>query len=132
MKKLDNPVDLKYTKEHEWIKIESDTGTVGITDFAQHALTDVVFVELPEIGRKVEQFKQAATIESVKSVSDIYAPVSGEIIEVNNDLEENPEIINKDPFGNGWVFKIKINNKKEIDNLMEVDKYNGMINKGGH
>jgi len=132
VKKLDNPVDLKYTKEHEWIKIESDTGTVGITDFAQHALTDVVFVELPEIGRKVEQFKQAATIESVKSVSDIYAPVSGEIIEVNNDLEENPEIINKDPFGNGWVFKIKINNKKEIDNLMEVDKYNGMINKGGH
>ncbi|MDP7322706.1 MAG: glycine cleavage system protein GcvH, partial [Candidatus Woesearchaeota archaeon] len=85
---MENPKDMKYTKEHEWIKVENDIGTVGITDFAQDALTDVVFVELPKIGKKVERFKTAATIESVKSVSDIFAPVSGEIAEVNQQLAE--------------------------------------------
>jgi len=120
---MDNPKELKYTKEHEWIKIENDTATVGITDFAQHALTDVVFVELPEIGKKVEQFKQAAVIESVKSVSDIYAPVSGDIIEVNTSLNETPEKVNKDPYGEGWMFKIKFTNNEQLNNLMSSEEY---------
>jgi glycine cleavage system H protein len=120
---MENPKDLKYTKEHEWIKVENDIGTVGITDFAQDALTDVVFVELPKIGKKVEKFKTAATIESVKSVSDIFAPVSGEIAEVNQQLAEHPEFVNKEPYGNGWIFKIKITDKNELDNLMSSEEY---------
>jgi glycine cleavage system H protein len=120
---MENPKDLKYTKEHEWIKVENDIGTVGITDFAQDALTDVVFVELPKIGKKVEKFKTAATIESVKSVSDIFAPVSGEIAEVNQQLIEHPEFVNKEPYGNGWIFKIKITDKNELDNLMSSEEY---------
>ena len=120
---MENPKDLKYTKEHEWIKVENDIGTVGITDFAQDALTDVVFVELPKIGKKVEKFKTAATIESVKSVSDIFAPVSGEIAEVNQQLVEHPEFVNKEPYGNGWIFKIKITDKNELDNLMSSEEY---------
>ncbi|MDP6600122.1 MAG: glycine cleavage system protein GcvH [Candidatus Woesearchaeota archaeon] len=120
---MENSKDLKYTKEHEWIKVENDIGTVGITDFAQDALTDVVFVELPKIGKKVEKFKTAATIESVKSVSDIFAPVSGEIAEVNQQLAEHPEFVNKEPYGNGWIFKIKITDKNELDNLMSSEEY---------
>ena len=120
---MENSKDLKYTKEHEWIKVENDIGTVGITDFAQDALTDVVFVELPKIGKKVEKFKTAATIESVKSVSDIFAPVSGEIAEVNQQLIEHPEFVNKEPYGNGWIFKIKITDKNELDNLMSSEEY---------
>ena len=120
---MENPKDLKYTKEHEWIKVENDIGTVGITDFAQDALTDVVFVELPKIGKKVERFKTAATIESVKSVSDIFAPVSGEIAEVNQQLAEHPEFVNKEPYDNGWIFKIKITDKNELDNLMSSEEY---------
>jgi len=120
---MENPKDMKYTKEHEWIKVENDIGTVGITDFAQDALTDVVFVELPKIGKKVERFKTAATIESVKSVSDIFAPVSGEIAEVNQQLAEHPEFVNKDPYGDGWIFKIKMTDKTEIDKLMSSEEY---------
>ena len=120
---MENPKDLKYTKKHEWVKVENDIGTVGITDLAQDALTDVVFVELPEIGKKVEQFKTAATIESVKAVSDTFAPVSGEIVEVNQQLAEHPEFVNKEPYGNGWIFKIKITDKNELDNLMSSEEY---------
>ena len=117
------PEGLKYTKEHEWIKVEGNEGTVGITDYAQHALTDVVFVELPEIGKKVEQFKTAAAVESVKSVSDIYAPASGEVIEVNEQLKDHPEIVNHDPYGKGWIFKIKLADKKELNSLMSAEEY---------
>jgi len=126
---MDNPKDLKYTKEHEWIKIDGDIGTVGITDFAQHALTDVVFVELPEVGKKVEQFKPVATIESVKSVSDIFAPSTGKIIEVNETLNDNPEKINKSPYDEGWIFKIKISDANNINNLMSVEEYSDMTKK---
>ena len=121
---MENPKDLKYTQGHEWVKVEGDIGTVGITDFAQNALTDIVFVELPEKGKKVELLKTAATIESVKSVSDLFAPVSGEIIEVNEHLAEQPELVNKDPYGDGWIFKIKITNPDELNNLMPVEEYN--------
>ncbi|MBW2976193.1 glycine cleavage system protein GcvH [Candidatus Woesearchaeota archaeon] len=120
---MENPKDLKYTREHEWIRVDGDVGVVGITDFAQNALTDIVFVELPEIGKKVEQSKTAATIESVKSVSDIYAPVSGEIAGANKKLADNPELVNKDPYGEGWIFKVKIADKSELDKLMPVGEY---------
>ena len=118
-----NPKDLKYTKEHEWIKVEDNLATIGITDFAQNALTDIVFVELPEIGKKVSQSKTAATIESVKSVSDIYSPASGEIIEINAQLKDHPETINKDPYGKGWLFKIKLTDKNELNSLMSAEEY---------
>ena len=126
---MENPKDLKYSKEHEWIKVDNDIGTVGISDFAQHVLTDIVFVELPEIGKKVEQMKSAATIESIKSVSDIFSPVSGTITEVNEGLKDNPEIINTDPYGKGWIFKVKIADKNELGNLMSVEEYNQMTQK---
>ncbi len=120
---MENPKELKYTKEHEWIKLENDIATVGITDFAQEALTDIVFIELPEIGKKVEQLKTVATVESVKSVSDIYSPVSGEVVEINEQLKEHPEIINTEPYGKGWLFKIKIADKKELNSLMSAEEY---------
>lgn len=120
---LENPKDLLYTKEHEWIKVEGDTGTVGITDYAQHSLTDIVFVELPEEGKNVEQLKSLGVVESVKSVSDIYAPVSGEVVEVNTALSSAPEKINQDPYGEGWIAKIKIKDKKELDDLMNAEQY---------
>jgi glycine cleavage system H protein len=126
---MENPKELKYTKEHEWIKVENDTATIGITNFAQEALTDIVFVELPEIGKKVEQSKTSATVESVKSVSDIYTPVSGEVIEVNEQLKEHPELINTSPYGDGWIFKIKITDKNELNSLMSAEEYTKMVEK---
>ena len=126
------PEGLKYTKEHEWVKVEGNGGTVGITDYAQHALTDVVFVELPEIGKKTTQFKSFCTIESVKSVSDVFAPVSGEVSEVNEELSEHPEKVNNDPYGNGWIAKIKISNKSEINSLMDAAQYKTYLEGLGH
>ena len=126
---MEYPKDLKYTKEHEWLKVENDIGIVGITDFAQETLNDIVFVEPPEIGKKVEQSKKATTIESVKSVSDIYAPVSGEITEVNEKLRDNPELVNNEPYSNGWLFKIKIADKNELNALMSSEDYKKMIEK---
>ncbi len=117
------PQDLKYTREHEWIRAEGDNGTVGITDYAQHALTDVVFVELPETGKKIIQSKSFCTIESVKSVSDVFAPASGEVVEANEEVSEKPELVNKDPYGGGWIAKIKIANKSELNNLMSAEQY---------
>ena len=117
------PEGLKYTKEHEWIKVNGNEGTVGITDYAQHALTDVVFVELPEVGKKVQQLKAFCTIESVKSVSDVFAPASGEVIGTNKELSEKPELVNQAPYGNGWIAKIKISNKDELNNLMDAAQY---------
>ena len=108
----ENPSDAKYTKDHEWVKVAGGIGTVGITEYAQHALTDIVFVELPEKGKKVEQKKGVAIVESVKSVSDIFAPVSGEIVEGNSRLTDSPQLVNTDPYGDGWIFKMKIGDKK--------------------
>lgn len=120
---MENPTDLKYTKEHEWVKLEGDIAIVGVTDFAQKQLTNIVFVELPEKGKKVEQNKQMAVIESVKSVSDIFSPVTGEVIGVNEKLKDAPDIINKDPYGEGWMTKIKIENMGELNNLMSAEDY---------
>jgi len=122
-----NPDDRKYTKEHEWCKLEGELATVGITDYAQHALTDVVFVELPEKGKQVEQNKQLCILESVKHVSDVFAPVSGEVVEVNTGLESKPELLNKEPFGQGWIAKIRPSDKAQLGGLMSAAQYDAFI-----
>ena len=125
------PENLKYTKEHEWAASENEIVSVGVTDYAQHALTDVVFVELPSIGKKVSQFKQLCVIESVKSVSDVFSPVSGEVVEVNQELSEKPELINQNPYGS-WIAKIKISSHNEINNLMDSKKYRQHLEGADH
>ncbi|KPL04038.1 MAG: glycine cleavage system protein H [candidate division Zixibacteria bacterium SM23_73_2] len=119
--------DLKYTREHEWIKIEGEQVIMGITDYAQGELGDVVFVELPKIGNKVEQFKPLGTIEAVKAVSDLFAPLSGEVVEVNTRIETEPSIINQDPYGEGWIVKIKPENTKELDSLLSKEEYEKLL-----
>ena len=113
--------DLKFTKEHEWVSIDGDVATVGISDYAQKELGDVVYVELPPIGDTFAKGEACSSIESVKAVSDIYTPVSGEIVDVNSDLEDNPESVNQSPYEDGWVFKIKIEDEGELDDLMDAD-----------
>jgi glycine cleavage system H protein len=114
---------LKYTKDHEWIRVEGDGGTVGITPYAQEQLGDVVFVELPEVGRKAEQGKEIAVVESVKAASEIFAPVSGEVVESNKALPEQPATVNSDPLGAGWFFKLRLADKGQIDKLMDEAAY---------
>lgn len=121
------PEDLKYTKEHEWAKIEGDIATIGITDFAQSELSDIVYVELPAIGTMVEQMQPFGSIEAVKTVADLFAPLTGEVIEVNEELETNPGIINEDPYGLGWMIKIRITNPEEIQNLLSAEEYKKLI-----
>lgn len=117
------PENLKYSSEHEWALVEGDVVTIGITDYAQGELGDVVFVELPEPGEELAQGDIFGTIEAVKAVSDLYSPVSGEVVEINDGLEENPEAVNKDPYGEGWMIKIKLSNAGELDALMDADEY---------
>ena len=124
---MDNPIDRKYTKEHEWIKIDGETVILGITNFAQDQLTDVVFVELPEVGKQIEQNGNLCVVESVKSVSDIFSPISGEIVEVNNTLEDSPALINNDPFEDGWIVKLKVKNEKDLDQLMTAEEYDKFL-----
>jgi len=121
------PEELKYTTDHEWLRLEGDTGTVGITDYAQHELGDIVFVELPEIGQQVSKGDTLATIEAVKTVADIYAPVSGEVIAVNEALNEAPEKVNSDPYGEGWVVKMKLSDTAEIETLMDAAAYRQQV-----
>lgn len=123
------PDDLKYTKEHEWIRVEGNIGTVGITDFAQSELGDIVFVDLNKSKTEVKQGEVFGTIEAVKTVSDLFAPVSGKIIEYNNKLESNAEIVNKDPYGEGWLIKIEISNPEELNNLLDAEAYKTLIGK---
>jgi glycine cleavage system H protein len=121
-----SPADRKYTKEHEWCKVAGNIATVGITDYAQHSLTDLVFVELPKMGAKVEQGKPMCSVESVKSVSDVFAPVSGTVAEVNSAAEKNPELLNKLPYET-WIAKIKIGNEKELGNLLDSRQYDSFV-----
>ncbi len=121
------PSDFRYTKEHEWIKVTGDTGTVGITDYAQHELGDVVFVELPKVGAKFNASQSFGTVESVKAVSEIYSPVSGEVVETNTALADAPETINKDPHGAAWMIKIRLTNPKELSSLMDAAAYQAYI-----
>ncbi|HDQ16087.1 MAG TPA: glycine cleavage system protein GcvH [Bacteroidetes bacterium] len=119
--------DLKYTESHEWLKVEGNKAKVGITDHAQSELTDIVFVELPEVGKKVKKGEELCVVESVKSVSEIFAPVGGKIVEVNKKLEDEPETINSSPYEDGWLVKIEIENKSEIDKLLDADSYKKII-----
>ena len=121
------PDDLKYTKDHEWIKLEGDTATVGITDFAQNELGDIVYIEVNTVGETLEQEETFGTIEAVKTVSDLFMPVSGEVLEFNDELEGSPDIVNQDPYGKGWIAKIKISDPSEIDELLDVEKYKELV-----
>ena len=121
------PENLKYTKEHEWISVEGDVATVGITDFAQGELGDIVFVEIETQGQNLSKDSTFGTVEAVKTVSDLFMPVSGEITEVNSALESNPELVNSDPYNGGWMVKIKLSNTAELNDLLDVNAYKALI-----
>ncbi len=122
-----NPEDLKYSEEHEWLRLDGDTAIIGITHFAQDSLGDVVFVELPEVGSDVKQFEKMGEIESVKAVSDLYCPVGGKVIEVNDSLTDSPELVNDSPYGDGWMLKVEMADSSEIERLMSASEYDTLI-----
>jgi len=117
------PTNLKYAKSHEWVRVDGDTAVVGITDHAQKELTEIVYVELPPVGDRVEAGKECAVVESVKAASDIYAPVTGDIVEVNEELTRTPELVNQDPYGKGWMFKVKMSDLPELGELLNPNDY---------
>ena len=119
--------EIRFTDQHEWVRVEGDVATIGITDYAQEQLGDVVYVELPEVGREVEQGDEAAVVESVKAASEVYAPVSGKVVEVNGDLEGAPGGINEDAMGRGWFVKLKISDKAELSKLMDEEAYKAFL-----
>jgi glycine cleavage system H protein len=121
------PKKLKYTREHEWVLVEGSEATVGITDYAQHELGEVVYVELPKVGDTVTKDEEFGTVESVKAASPIYAPVSGDVLEVNNDLSERPETLNDDPYGDAWLIRIEMSDAAELEDLMSADEYKDYI-----
>lgn len=120
------PADLKYTEQHEWVKLDGDVATIGITDHAQEALGDLVFVELPEVGKQVKQGENFVVVESVKAASEVYAPLSGEVIEVNPALGDTPEQINSAPYGDGWICKIRISDEAETAKLLDASNYESL------
>lgn len=124
---MEAPPGLKYSKEHEWVAMEETVATVGITDHAQEQLGEIVYIELPAVGEKVSKDDPFGVIESVKAVSDIYAPVSGTVIEINEDLPESPEMVNEDCYGDGWLIKVKISDSADFDDLMEASEYEEMV-----
>jgi glycine cleavage system H protein len=126
------PADLRYSREHEWVRIESGIGTVGITDYAQSELGDVVFVDLPAKGRVLAAGEELGTIESVKAVSEIYAPVSGEVLEVNETLRDHPEKVNREPYGDGWLIRVRLKDAQEASSLLTPDGYRRHVEEGGH
>lgn len=121
------PEDSRYAKSHEYVHVEGGTGTIGITDYAQKELGDVVFVELPQVGSQLEQNEELGSIESVKAVSELFAPVSGEVIEVNEKLRDNPELVNSDPYGDGWMVRVKLSDATELDVLMGAEEYDEYV-----
>jgi glycine cleavage system H protein len=121
------PANLKYTKDHEWVKIDGETATVGITDFAQSELGDIVFIEIETEGENLEMEEVFGTIEAVKTVSDMFMPIGGEVMEINPALEDNPEIVNQDPYGEGWMIKVLANDLAELDNLLDADQYKEIV-----
>jgi glycine cleavage system H protein len=126
------PAALKYTREHEWAKVEGDRARIGITAFAQEQLGDVVFVELPKVGAKVTAMKTFGVVESVKAVSDLFAPVSGDVVEVNEALPKNPELVNSDPYGQGWMLVIRMANPRDVDGLLSAADYQKLTADGAH
>ena len=121
------PQDLKYTKEHEWLKVDGETAIIGITEHAQSELGDIIFIEFPNIDQEIDKNEPFGTIEAVKTVADLYAPVSGKVIKINETLEDNPEFVNSDPYVNGWIVKVSISDTSELEELMSADKYEGLI-----
>ncbi len=121
------PSDLKYTKDHEWIRLEGDVATVGITDFAQGELGDIVFVEVETEGETLDREETFGSVEAVKTVSDLFMPVSGEVTEFNEEIESSPELVNEDPYGKGWMVKIKLSDSSELDDLLDADAYKELI-----
>ena len=126
---MEIPPVLKYSKEHEWVATEASVATIGITDYAQDQLGEIVYVELPAVGDKISKDDPFGVVESVKAVSDIYAPVSGTVIEINEDLPESPEVVNEDPYGDGWLIKVKISDATELDDLMDNEEYEELVAK---
>jgi len=126
---MKTPADNKYAKSHEYINVDDDIGTIGITDYAQKELGDVVFVELPQVGTQLEANEEMGSIESVKAVSELFAPVSGEVVEVNEDLSDKPELVNMDPWGDGWMIKVKLSTPDELDELMDAEEYEEYVEK---
>jgi len=126
------PAELKYTREHEWAKVEGDRARIGITDFAQEQLGDVVFVELPKMGARVTAMQSFGVVESVKAVSDLFAPLSGEVVEVNGELAKKPETVNADPYGQGWMIVVKYADARELDTLMSASEYEKLIAAAWH
>jgi len=124
---MEFPEELQYTEEHEWILLEDDIATIGITDFAQDSLGDVVFVELPEVGSKVVAGKPFGVVESVKAVSDIYSPVTGEVVEVNEELPDTPEVVNSSPYDDAWMIKVRLADTSELDELMDAEAYQEFV-----
>ncbi|MEC7947558.1 MAG: glycine cleavage system protein GcvH [Myxococcota bacterium] len=124
---MSNPNNLRYSKSHEWVRIEGDLATCGITEYAQEALGDVVYVDLPEVGDTFDRDGELGEIESVKAVSAIYSPITGEVIEVNEELDEAPEKVNADPYGDGWLFQLKVSSADEVDQLMDADAYEAFL-----
>lgn len=123
------PNDLNYNKSHEWIKVTGNTAKVGVSDFAQAELTDIVFVELPKEGTELNRGKECAVVESVKTAADIYAPLSGRVVKINQDVVEAPELINSDPYGQGWLFELELNNSGEVNDLLTADEYKESVGK---
>ena len=126
------PADLLYSKEHEWVKIEGDTATIGITDYAQDSLGDIGYVELPKTGATISQFGNVGVIESVKAVSDLFSPVSGEVAEINSALENDPALVNREPFAGGWLFKVKLSNSSEVNHLLSPESYDQLLAEDNH
>jgi glycine cleavage system H protein len=124
---MEAPPGLKYSKEHEWVAAEEAVAIIGITDHAQEQLGEIVYIELPAVGEKVSKDDPFGVVESVKAVSDIYAPVSGTVLEVNEDLAESPEVVNEDPYGDGWLIKVRVSDPGDLDDLMDNDEYERMI-----
>ena len=121
------PADLKYTKDHEWIRVEGNDAYIGITEFAQRELGDIVFIDIPTQGKKIEQDEVFGTVEAVKTVSDLFMPVTGTITEINSDLESEPELVNSDPYGEGWMVKMTVDNVADIDKLMDAAAYESLV-----
>jgi glycine cleavage system H protein len=126
---MDFPENVKYTADHEWIRIEGQFGWIGITDYAQSELGDIVYIEIPAIGTKVEKGKSFGTIEAVKAVSDLFAPVAGEVVETNTEIKDHPEVVNKDPYGKGWMVKIAVTDQVQLDTLLDVQAYKTLVGK---
>jgi len=126
---MEFPKDIRYTKDHEWVRLDGDSGVVGITDYAQGELGDIVFIELPTVGKKITRDQSMGTIEAVKAVSDLFAPLTGEVVEINAELEKNSELVNSEPYGKGWMIRIRISDKKEVADLLDEAGYRSLIGK---